>query len=140
MNSPATILVVDDNPTNLKLAADVLEYEGHSVLRAGGAKEAQEVLKRSLPDLILMDIQMPGMDGLMVIGFVWRSAERAAPFHSFHCLHEHVLLTWRREAGPGDGCRPLHHQTRARQLNPGRDSRSPDAPRTTPGPKDQESP
>jgi CheY-like chemotaxis protein len=64
MNSPATILVVDDNPTNLKLAAEVLECEGHSVLRAGGAEEAQEVLKRSLPDLILMDIQMPGMDGL----------------------------------------------------------------------------
>jgi CheY-like chemotaxis protein len=64
MNSPATILVVDDNPINLKLAAEVLECEGHSVLRAKGAEEAQEVLKRSLPDLILMDIQMPRMDGL----------------------------------------------------------------------------
>src|SRR5260221_14611753 len=64
MKSSATILVVDDNPINLKLAADVLECEGHSVLRAGGAEEAQEVLKRSLPDLILMDIQMPRVDGL----------------------------------------------------------------------------
>ena len=41
----------DDNPTGLKLAADVLEFEGHSGLRAGGTDEAQEVLKRSLPDL-----------------------------------------------------------------------------------------
>lgn len=60
----ATVLVVDDNPTNLKLAADVLEAEGYTVLRAGDAAEAQTVLSRLQPDLILMDIQMPGMDGL----------------------------------------------------------------------------
>lgn len=59
-----TILVVDDNPTNLVLACDVLEYEGHTVLRAQDARRAQEVLRQSVPDLILMDIQMPGMDGL----------------------------------------------------------------------------
>ncbi|MBI3853095.1 MAG: response regulator [Verrucomicrobia bacterium] len=64
MSAPATILIVDDNPTNLKLAADVLECEGHSVLRAPDAEEAQKILKRTTPDLILMDIQMPGMDGL----------------------------------------------------------------------------
>ncbi|MBI2421288.1 MAG: response regulator [Candidatus Hydrogenedentes bacterium] len=58
------ILVVDDNPTNLKLASDVLECEGHVVLRARDAQEAQEALKNTLPHLILMDIQMPGMDGL----------------------------------------------------------------------------
>ena len=60
----ATILIVDDNPTNLKLAADVLECEGHLVLRAQDAEEAQNILKSTTPDLILMDIQMPGMDGL----------------------------------------------------------------------------
>ena len=64
MSAPATILIVDDNPTNLKLAADVLECEGHSVLRAQDAEEAQEILKHTTPELILMDIQMPGMDGL----------------------------------------------------------------------------
>ena len=64
MNAPATILIVDDNPTNLKLAADVLECEGHTIARARDAEEAQEVLKRTHPNLILMDIQMPGMDGL----------------------------------------------------------------------------
>ena len=63
MNSPATILLVADDPTSLKLAADALQREGHSVLRAGGAEEAQEVLKLLLPDLILMDLQMPRMDG-----------------------------------------------------------------------------
>jgi CheY-like chemotaxis protein len=59
-----TILVVDDNPTNLKLACYVLECEGYSVLRAVDAQEAQAVVRQSPPDLILMDIQMPGMDGL----------------------------------------------------------------------------
>ncbi len=59
-----TILVVDDNPTNLKLACDVLESEGYTILRASDAIEAQAVIKQSPPELILMDIQMPGMDGL----------------------------------------------------------------------------
>ena len=64
MNIPAIILIVDDNPTNLKLAADVLECEGYAVLRARDAGEAQALLARARPNLILMDIQMPGMDGL----------------------------------------------------------------------------
>jgi CheY-like chemotaxis protein len=64
MNARGTILIVDDNPTNLKLAADVLEFEGHAISRARDADEAQEVLKHTQPDLILMDIQLPGMDGL----------------------------------------------------------------------------
>ncbi len=59
-----TILIVDDNPTNLKLAADVLEYEGYILQRAEDAEEAMAIIKRSPPDLILMDIALPGMDGL----------------------------------------------------------------------------
>lgn len=58
------ILVVDDNPTNLKLASDVLEFEGHEVLRAIDAEQAQDILRETVPDLILMDIALPGMDGL----------------------------------------------------------------------------
>ncbi|MBI3886946.1 MAG: response regulator [Opitutae bacterium] len=64
MNSPATILVVDDNPTNLKLAADVLAADGYIILRARDAGEARMVIAQTAPDLILLDIQMPGMDGL----------------------------------------------------------------------------
>jgi CheY-like chemotaxis protein len=60
----ARILVVDDNPTNLKLVSDLLEFEGHEVLKAMDAEEAQVVLTNNLPDLILMDIALPGMDGL----------------------------------------------------------------------------
>ncbi len=60
----AKILVVDDNPTNLKLVSVVLEFEGYDILKAMDAEEAQVVLAATLPDLILMDIALPGMDGL----------------------------------------------------------------------------
>lgn len=58
------ILVVDDNAINLKLVSDVLEFEGHEILKAMDAEEAQVLLAETLPDLILMDIALPGMDGL----------------------------------------------------------------------------
>jgi CheY-like chemotaxis protein len=63
-NRQATILVVDDNRTNLKLVTDVLGFEGHHILTATDAKQAQAVVRRSTPDLILMDIGLPDMDGL----------------------------------------------------------------------------
>ena len=58
------ILVVDDNPTNLKLASDILELEGYVIERANDANEAMSIIARAQPDLILMDIELPGMDGL----------------------------------------------------------------------------
>lgn len=60
----ARILIVDDNPINLKLAADLLEMEGFAVKRAIDAEQAAELLKLDVPDLILMDIALPGIDGL----------------------------------------------------------------------------
>lgn len=63
MNS-AKILVVDDNPTNLKLVSDVLEFDGYNILKAIDAESAQEIVAADPPDLILMDIALPGMDGL----------------------------------------------------------------------------
>ena len=62
--SKKRILVVDDNPRNLKLAFDVLEDAGYAVVEAVNAEEAQSMIDRNLPDLILMDIALPGMDGL----------------------------------------------------------------------------
>lgn len=60
----ARVLVVDDNPVNLKLAVEILEAEEYDVEKASDAEEAQLRLKHRLPDLILMDIELPGMDGL----------------------------------------------------------------------------
>ncbi len=58
------ILVVDDNPVNLKLAADVLAADGFDVRQAVDADQALESIRESRPDLILMDVALPGMDGL----------------------------------------------------------------------------
>lgn len=58
------ILIVDDNTINLKLASHILEAEGYAVIKAVDAELAQEILKHTVPDLILMDIALPGMDGL----------------------------------------------------------------------------
>lgn len=59
------ILVVDDNRFNRKLACDLLVLEGYDVQECEDAEQAKEVLEAgSLPDLVLMDIALPGMDGL----------------------------------------------------------------------------
>jgi CheY-like chemotaxis protein len=58
------ILVVDDNPTNLKLVSDVLEFDGYSILKASDAETARLIIESTPPALILMDIALPGMDGL----------------------------------------------------------------------------
>lgn len=58
------ILIVDDNPQNLKLARIVLESEGHTVRTAVSAEQVLELLADHVPRLILMDLQLPGMDGL----------------------------------------------------------------------------
>jgi CheY-like chemotaxis protein len=60
----ARILVIDDNPANLELARYLLGVAGYAVETAGDAERAQELLEQSTPDLILMDIALPGMDGL----------------------------------------------------------------------------
>jgi len=58
------ILVVEDNEANQMLARAVLELEGYAVEVAGSAAEAFDVLGARRPDLILMDVQLPGEDGL----------------------------------------------------------------------------
>jgi two-component system cell cycle response regulator DivK len=63
-HAAARVLVVDDNALNITLAQVVLAAEGFEVETASNAQEAQQRVASFRPDLILMDIQMPGMDGL----------------------------------------------------------------------------
>jgi len=58
------ILIVDDNTANLALTSTLLRHEGYETRTAEDAQEALAVLEAFHPDLILMDIQLPGMDGL----------------------------------------------------------------------------
>jgi len=60
----ALILVVDDVPTNRELAAEILELESHEILQAGDGQEALDMIAERVPDLILMDLRMPVMDGI----------------------------------------------------------------------------
>lgn len=58
------VLVVEDHESNMELATDVLELAGYQVLQAFDAEEGIELAKREKPDLIVMDVGLPGMDGL----------------------------------------------------------------------------
>jgi two-component system cell cycle response regulator DivK len=60
----AKILIVENNPANMKLAVFLLESAGHMVLSAVDAEAGLTLARDQQPDLILMDIQLPGMDGL----------------------------------------------------------------------------
>src|SRR5438105_9119568 len=60
----AKVLVVEDNPANMTLSTFLLESAGHSVLKATDAETGVALARAEQPALILMDIQLPGMDGL----------------------------------------------------------------------------
>jgi CheY-like chemotaxis protein len=60
------ILIVDDTVQNLKLARVILANEGYDVWTAADAEEALALLRTSRPKVILMDLQLPGMDGLQL--------------------------------------------------------------------------
>jgi CheY-like chemotaxis protein len=61
--TPARILVIEDNPLNLKLVRDVLQVAGYEVVEAQSGEEGLEIAADRPPDLVLMDLQLPGIDG-----------------------------------------------------------------------------
>src|SRR5262245_57842518 len=69
------ILIVDDTPVNLKLTRILLVNEGYEVLTAASAEEALEVLSGFHPDLVLADIQLPGIDGLELTRRIKQNAQ-----------------------------------------------------------------
>jgi DNA-binding response OmpR family regulator len=64
--TPARILVIDDERRNRELLEVMLESQGYVVVSAGGSAEALEIMTRQKPDLILLDVMMPGTDGYQV--------------------------------------------------------------------------
>ncbi|WP_448567590.1 response regulator [Thermus sp.] len=77
MGQVARLLVVDDDPRIRHLLEVLLSGSGHEVALAASAREALEYLKRETPDLILLDIMMPDMDGLTLLGRI-RAVRRLA--------------------------------------------------------------
>ena len=76
----AKILIVEDNPTNMALAVFLLGSAQYTVLQAINAEAGLTLARSELPDLILMDIQLPGMDGLQATALLKSDdATRAIP-------------------------------------------------------------
>jgi two-component system, cell cycle response regulator DivK len=59
----ALILIIEDNPKNLKLIRDLLQFKGYQTIEAETAEAGIDLARERRPALILMDIQLPGMDG-----------------------------------------------------------------------------
>ena len=66
------ILVIEDTPMNLELVTDLLEVAGYKVIQAEAAETGIEMAQAEAPDLILMDVGLPGMDGLTAAGILKR--------------------------------------------------------------------
>ena len=83
----ARVLIIEDNPDNMDLAVFLLQSAGHTVLCALDAEAGLVVARDKLPDLILMDIQLPGMDGLKATSLLkLADSTRSIPVLAFTAL------------------------------------------------------
>ena len=68
MTGRQVILIIEDNAQNLKLARDILNYVGYRTLEAENGEDGLALARAELPHLVLMDVQLPGMDGVEALG------------------------------------------------------------------------
>ena len=80
MSAPKKILFVDDDPAILQTVGDRLQFEGFVVTKATSGEQALTLLKKMTPDLIILDISMPGMGGIKFLRAI--SDEQGRPRHS----------------------------------------------------------
>jgi CheY-like chemotaxis protein len=101
---PKCVLIVDDDPTCLEIAKRTLQSKGYEIITAQNGLEALEVLKKKIPDLILLDVQMPKMDGYAFIlekskvpafadipVIVLTSMEKTEPLFKRHRVKSYIL-------------------------------------------------
>jgi two-component system cell cycle response regulator DivK len=108
----ACILIVEDNAANMKLTVLLLERGSHEVLQAADAEEGIRLAQARLPELILMDLQLPGMDGLTATRLLKSNA--ATRDIKIVALTAHAMSGDREkiEAAGCDGyiSKPIHYQ------------------------------
>lgn len=68
MTDRALVLIIEDNPRNLKLARDVLNHAGYETLEAENAEDGLVLARDRHPGVVLLDVQLPGMDGVQALG------------------------------------------------------------------------
>ena len=78
MTEQPLVLIVEDNERNLKLARDVLQVKGFRTLSAATAEDGIVLARRERPDVVLMDIQLPGMDGIAALKALRASGDTSA--------------------------------------------------------------
>jgi DNA-binding response OmpR family regulator len=112
------ILAIDDNEMQLKLVVFLLEEAGYDVRTAASAQEALEVLRSYTPSLILMDVQLPGMDGLELTRMLRRDAAYAmTTIVALSAYADASDLEKAREAGcDGNIAKPIDTATFTRQV------------------------
>lgn len=89
-DQPARVLIVDNEPANLRLIMSMLEPEGYALLTASSGEEALAIVEAQPPDLILLDIMMPGMNGYEVAGHIKRNfVTRNIPIILITALNDH---------------------------------------------------
>jgi len=108
----ARVLIVEDNPANMALTVFLLQSAGHSVLRATDAEAGLTLAPDEQPNLILMDIQLPGMDGLQATELLKKDdATRAIPVIALTALAMKGDEERIRAAGcDGYIAKPMHYQ------------------------------
>jgi len=95
----AKLLVVDDDKNLRLLYEDQLKEDGHEVALAGSGREALEYLKNERPDLIILDISMPGMDGIEALGKIL-AKDKAMPviLNTAYSTYKDNFMTWSADA------------------------------------------
>jgi CheY-like chemotaxis protein len=110
----ASILVVEDNETNLMIFRDILTAAGHEVLEAMNAEEAFGVLRSKVPDLILMDIQLPGIDGIEIVRKL--KADSSTSAIPIVALTAHAMSAHREKALEAGCCGYITKPIRSREF------------------------
>lgn len=84
----ARILVVDDSPTETEAFRSVLEKNGHSVLSATNGADGVALARQEKPDVVLMDIVMPGLNGFQATRQLTKDRSRNQAYSSDYCHHQ----------------------------------------------------